>query len=279
MKFVFFGTDHFAVTVLENLKNKNLHPALIVTTPDQARDRHLKLTPPPVKIWAEQNQIPYLQPTKLKEPSLIETLRSETYDFFLVASYGKIIPPVVLSLPAHGVLNIHPSLLPQYRGAAPLQMAILNGDEETGVTIMQVDEEMDHGPILAQKVYPLTPNTTFITLRDDLAQLGVEILAEILPDYLNGKLEAREQDHPAATYTQKITKALGQLDLSVVAEINDRKIRALNPNPGTFWLDQNGKRIKIISAHLADGQLIFDRVIPEGKKEMDWKSYLRGKTN
>lgn len=278
INFAFFGTDEFAVTVLEELKSSGLVPGLIVTTPDSPKGRKLVLTPPPVKVWATTNGIKFIQPENLRS-DLGASLRSDLgqYEFFLVASYGKIIPQEILDLPKHGTLNIHPSLLPKYRGAAPLQSAILNGDQETGVTIMQLDAEMDHGPILAAVSYQLSAVCNFESLRDSLAKLGAQKLAEILPDYLSGKLKSVKQDHSQATYTKKITKELGLLNLSDSPELNDRKIRALNPNPGTYFIDNN-KRVKIISAHIENNTLILERVVPEGKKEMDWESYRRGLT-
>jgi methionyl-tRNA formyltransferase len=271
--FVFFGTDEFAVKVLEQLKADNLLPTLIITTPDSKKGRHLALTPSPIKVWAQKYRVPSTEYRANLE------LGTRNWELFLVASYGKIIPKNILDLPKHGTLNIHPSLLPKYRGATPLQSAILNGDPETGVSIMLLDEELDHGPILATDHLKLaTDNFNYSQLRDKSAKMGAKLLVKILPDYLTGKIKPREQNHSVATYTQKITKDLSRLDLSADPIINDRKIRALNPNPGTYFVDDNGKRIKVISAHLTSVQLIFDRVIPEGKKEMTWESYLKGQT-
>jgi methionyl-tRNA formyltransferase len=276
INFVFFGTDEFATTILEELKQSDLVPGLIVTTPDSPKGRKLVLTPPPVKIWAQENKLEYLQPEKLSE--LTKTLTPNNYSLFIVASYGKIIPQSILDLPKHGTLNIHPSLLPKYRGAAPLQSVILNGDSETGVSIMLLDEQMDHGPILdVRKLDLRIKNFNFVELRDELALRDTHLLTNILPDYLSGKLKPVEQDHSQATYTKKITKELSLLDLTEPPELNDRKIRALNPNPGTYFIDDNGKRVKVVSAHIENNTLVLERVVPEAKKEMDWESYLRGK--
>jgi methionyl-tRNA formyltransferase len=264
--FIFFGTDEFAVKVLAELKSQNLVPEQIMTTEGKGSRRGESLISP-VETWAKENQVLFSY-----------DLKSGNYDLFIVASYGKILTKEILALPKHGTLNIHPSILPKYRGATPLQSAILNGDTETGVSIMLLDEEMDHGQILISKTYPLTPKTSFVLLRNELARLGAQALIEILPDYLAGEIKPTEQNHSAATYTKKITKGLGQLNLADSPELNDRKIRALNPNPGTYFVDENSKRVKVLAAHIEEGKLIFDRIVPEGRKEMTWESYLRGLT-
>ncbi len=263
--FVFFGTDIFAVKVLETLALNNLLPSLIVTTPDTPQGRHLTLTPPPVKIWAEQNNIPFLQPEKLSSSALPAS------DLFLVASYGKIIPEKVFNLPKHGTLNIHPSLLPKHRGASPIQSAILNGDTETGVTIMLIDKEVDHGAIVAQEKLTLNGEETFESLRDTLAKLGAELFTKILPDWVDGKIEAKEQNHTEATFTKKITKQDGEIKLTDDPILNYRKYRALSPKPGVYFFDPTGKRVIIKKAELKNSQYTPLRVIPEGEKEQDWK--------
>ena len=269
ISFVFFGTDEFAVGVLKQLKADDLLPTLIVTTEGKTSRRGESLVSP-VEIWSKENQIPFSY-----------DLETDSYELFIVASYGKILTKEILALPKYGTLNIHPSLLPKYRGATPLQSAILNGDTETGVTIMLIDEQMDHGPILTTANYQISAKTSFVLLRNELARLGAQTLIKILPDYLAGKIKPAEQDHTKATYTKKVTKEMGLLNLSDSPEINDRKIRALNPNPGTYFIDENGKRIKVLKAHLEPlesgaSKLVIDCVIPEGRKEMTWESYLRG---
>ena len=268
--FTFFGTDLFAVTVLDELKNAAWLPQAVVTTPDQPRGRHLILTPSPVKIWAEKNQIPSSS-----------TLPPSPFSLFIVASYGQILSPEILALPQFGTLNIHPSLLPKYRGPSPLQTAILNGDQETGVSIMLVDEKMDHGPILGARRVELGA-WSFLELRDKLAKMGAGLLIEIVPKHLAGEIKPVAQDHAQATYTKKFTKADAEIKLSDPAELNYRKILALNPNPGAWLMDDNNKQIKILSAHLefqppSSNRLVIARVIPAGKKEMSWESYVRGK--
>jgi len=290
--FAFFGTDEFSVKVLETLKDKGLTPSLVVTVPDRPQGRKMVMTPPLAKTWAEKNKIKVIQPASLKnlDENTIYNIRYTTYDkiydFSLVASYGKIIPQEILDLPTHGTLNIHPSLLPKYRGPSPLETAILNGDEETGVAIMKLDAEIDHGQILAKEKIKLEDKYNFEQLRDQLAVLGAELFAQVLPDYLTGKLELTEQDHNQATYTKKFTKEDGFLDQQSSALNNYRKILALNPWPGTY-LDYPGPkgkiRLIIKQAHLEEDNLpagkaglVYDRVVPEGRKEMDWQSFLNG---
>jgi len=285
MNFAFFGTDEFSVKVLEILKDKGLVPSLVITTPDKPRGRKMVLTPPPVKVWAEKNGIEVVQPINLRETSTTLGLTkglsagSGVFDFFLVASYGQIIPPEILDIPTHRTLNLHPSLLPKYRGPSPLETAILNGDIETGVTIMKLDAEMDHGPILASEKIKLNDKYNFEGLRDKLAVLGAELLAKILPDYLTRKITSQEQNHSQATYTKKFTKEDGFLEQQDLPLSNYRKILALNPWPGTY-LDYPGPtgkiRVIIKQAHLESDKLIYDRVTPAGKKEMVWADFLRG---
>jgi len=294
MKFAFLGTDEFSVKVLDILRDKGLKPSLIITVPDQPKGRKMVITPPLAKTWAEQNGVEVLQLASLKNldeetKSNLATRSStsgEKWDFFLVASYGKLIPQEILDLPTHGVLNIHPSLLPKYRGPSPLETAILNGDEETGISIMKLDAEMDHGQILAQEKIKLEDKYNFEQLRDQLAVLGAELLAQILPDYVAGNLKGEEQDHDKATYTKKFTKEDGFLDQASLPIINYRKILALNPWPGTY-LDYPGPkgkiRLIIKQAHLEEDSLpagkaglVYDRVVPEGRKEMSWADFLNG---
>lgn len=287
MKFAFFGTDEFSVKVLETLKREGLVPSLIVTVPDQPKGRKMVLTPPLAKVWGEENGIEVIQPASLKnlevkplsgEPFSLGGLTSK-FELFIVASYGKIIPQEILDIPAHGALNIHPSLLPKYRGPSPLETTILNGDQETGVAIMLVDALMDHGPIVAMEKIELNDKYSFEQLRDKLAELGSELLVRILPDYIAGKITPTPQNHDEATVTKKFTKEDGYLAQEAEALARYRQILALNPWPGTY-LDYPGPagkiRLIIKQAHLEEDKLVYDRVVPEGRKEMDWKSFLNG---
>ncbi len=283
LNWTFFGTDEFSVKILETLIGKGLLPSLIITTPDKPKGRKMILTPPPVKVWAQENDISFLQPSSLKDPDFTRKLKAVSCKLFLVASYGKIIPNEILDLPEYNTLNIHPSLLPKYRGPSPLATAILNGDLETGVTIIKLDEEMDHGPILAQKCFQHSnqgiPLLNFEQLRDKTAELGAEMFAEILPEYFAGKIISQEQNHAEATYTKKLAKQDGELNLSEPAIVNYRKILALNPWPGAYFFhEHHGKKIRVNvkTARFEGGNLIFEKVIPASGREMNWQAFLNG---
>jgi len=285
-KWCFFGTDEFSVKVLATLAARGFVPSLIITVPDRPQGRKMILTPPLIKTWAAENKISCVQPTTLKQvladnsPNPVYQDLSANYDFFLVASYGKIIPQAILDLPKYGTLNIHPSLLPKYRGATPLESVILAGEDKTGVTIIKLDAEMDHGPILAQEEIDLaTWQPYYEELRDKLAELGANLLADNLSAYLSGTLKPEEQDHYLASFTKKITKENGLIDLNDQPEMIYRKIRALTPWPGVYFFikrDNKDFRVIITKAHLDNGELIIDRVIPEGKKEISWEEFKQG---
>lgn len=268
----FFGTPQFAVYVLEELEKAGIVPALIITAPDKPKGRGLVLTPPPVKDWALVHDIAYLQPPSLKTIDYgLETILNTEWDLFIVAAYGKILPEALVNAPAHGTLNVHPSLLPKFRGASPIESQILADERTVGVSIMKLDKEMDHGPILAQA--SITLESWPIRARDLeelLAREGGSLLAESIPSYMSGELQPTEQDHGAATFTKKISKEDGLIDLSADGYQNYLKYCAYDEWPGSF-LFKDGKRIKIVDAELKNGSFQPLRVIPEGKKEQDWK--------
>ncbi len=273
--FAFFGTDQFATTILEELFSLGIIPALIVTTPDKPQGRKMTLTPPPVKIWANKNNIKIIQPISLE--TIPPEISGGEFDVCLVASYGKILPQALLNIPRLGFINIHPSLLPKYRGATPLESAILSGDTETGVTLILMDAEMDHGPILAQEKLPLT-DQDYLILRDQTASLGAQMFNQILSDFMVGKINPTAQDHTKATFTTKIKKVDGEINLDDDPIQNYRKIRAYADWPGTyFFIEKDGKKMRILikKAHLENEQLIIDRVLPEGKKETDGRSFFK----
>ena len=280
INFVFFGTSRFAVIALESLKERGFIPDLIITTPDKPKGRKLVMASSPVKVWAEQNTIPFLQPAKLSLDFLLANkLQAISYKLFLVASYGKIIPKEILDICGRKILNIHPSLLPKLRGPSPIQSSILN-ENETGVTIIRLDKEIDHGPIIAQKkinVQNWPPNAE--NLEEILAKEGVCLLAEILPDWLEGKVKEISQDYGNATYTEKIKKNDGKIDLDGDPMGNYRKIQAFSGWPGTFFFaKKNGKDIRVIikKAEFQNGKLKIITVVPEGKKEMSYLDFLKG---
>ncbi len=281
IQFVFFGTPDFAVGVLEELEKKNLLPSLVITAPDKPQGRGLTLTPPPVKVWAEARKISILQPEKLNEEFLNE-LKKQNWDLFVVAAYGKIIPKNVLDFSEHGTLNVHPSLLPRLRGASPVQSAILS-EEKTGVTIMQIDEEMDHGPIVAQRervIKDFTSNPPRGSeLESDLAHFGGELLAEVIPEWISGKITPAPQDHTHATFCKKITKEDGLIDLASDPLENLRKIRAFDVWPGAYFFYTSAEkriRVRITDAEIREGEFRLLRVVPEGKKEMSFEDFSRG---
>lgn len=282
-KIVFFGGSKLSVDVLNELKAQNILPKLIITTPDKPKGRKLVLTPTPVKVWAKENKIDVIDPVSLKKDNadLISKLSALSPKLFLVASYGKIIPQEILDIPTNGTLNVHPSLLPKLRGASPIKSAILQ-EKETGVSIMFLDAEMDHGPIIVQeKIISWEPNDP--PYEKDLAEIlgrkGGQILAQIIPDWLEGKIKTKEQDHEKATFCAKIEKENGEINLEDDPIKNLRKIRAFHEWPVAFYfLERNGKKIRvnIKSARVEDGKLILEKVIPEGKKEMSFADFMRG---
>ncbi|MDO8493216.1 MAG: methionyl-tRNA formyltransferase [bacterium] len=271
LKIAFFGTPGFAVSILDELDKSGIKPDLIVTNPDEPKGRKLIITPPPVKIWAIKNNIPVIQPEKL---SVSDFVSLKTFDLSIVAAYGKIIPEEILNLPKHGTLNVHPSLLPKYRGPSPLQSAILNGDTETGVSIMLLDKEMDHGPIIAQEKFALLNQLYLPELKEALAKVAGQMLIKIIPDWIVGKVRATPQDHSKATFCKKITTTEGLIDLSDPIK-SDRVVRALNPDPGAYMM-LGGKRVKILSGHIEGDSYMPERIIPEGKKEMAWEDFKKG---
>jgi methionyl-tRNA formyltransferase len=279
----FFGTSEYAVIILEHLEKADLSPTLIITTPDKPAGKGLKLTPSPVKMWALRKNIPLLQPEKLNDEHFIHELKSKKCDLFVVVAYGKIIPQEVIDISPHGALNVHASLLPKLRGASPIESAILEDLKHTGVTIMLIDEKMDHGPILVQKeviVEPWPPKAS--ELGKALVETGGELLVKIIPQWINGEIKSQDQDEHQATYTKKFTKEDALIDLSADPYLNFRKIQAfgdaLNPY---FYIqknshDETSRKIRVIikQARFSNGQLLIERVIPEGKKEMSYTDFL-----
>ncbi|MDQ3014753.1 MAG: methionyl-tRNA formyltransferase [bacterium] len=280
----FFGTSHYAVMILDALKRAGLSPSLIITTPDKPAGKGMQLTPPPVKIWAQQEHIEVLQPEKLKETSFLETLKARNFDLFIVVAYGKIIPQEVINISPKGVLNVHASLLPKLRGASPIETAILQDEKHTGITIMLIDSEMDHGPIIAQKEVSMDPwPPKARELGYTLVETGGQLLVEVIPQWLNGSIEAKPQDHSCATYTKKIVKEDALIDLSADPYENFRKIQAYAEWPKPYFFTeknspaaQAGKKIRVIikDAEYKNDTLVIKRVIPEGKKEMDYSAFF-----
>ncbi len=290
--YAFFGSSVMSIHVLDQLERQGLHPTFIVTTPDKPQGRSLKITPNVVKTWAIDKNIPVFSPEKLDD-EFVKVLRQTPVDVFIVASYGKIIPPEIISIPLHKCLNIHPSLLPKYRGASPLQSATIDDCKKTGVTIIQIDEKMDHGPIVAQKEIIVYEWPTYEEFEKMMATVGATLLAEIMPQWIDGSITAVVQGDTLATYTKKFTKQDGLIELSGDAYLNFRKIQAFHEWPQAYFLiEQKNKsenipgsktdskqiRVKITQANFKDNILTIEKVIPEGGKEMSYEDFKRGYT-
>lgn len=246
LKVAFFGTPDFVVQVLDDLIKHNINIVLVVTQPDKAKKRSGVLLPSPVKEFCLNKNIKYETPVKIDD-KFINYFKNQNIDLAIVAAYGQILPKEILDIPQYGFINIHPSLLPKYRGASPLQAAILNNESETGVSIMLMDEKMDHGPILAQEKILIKENYNIRNLLDKSFHIGSALLLKILPDYLNGKLEPKPQDHNKATFTKLIKKNQGQIDWSKAAQDIHNQIRAYFgwPTSFTFW---QGKKLEILES-------------------------------
>lgn len=273
VNFIFFGTPDVASNTLRILKQNGLLPEVIVTSLDKPRGRKMVVTPSPVKVWAIENGIPYLQPEKI-DGAFISELKKYDVDLFLVVAYGKILPEELINLPKKGTINIHYSLLPKYRGASPVESALLNGDTATGVSIQKMVYKLDSGPIIARKNVEINPDDNKETLRGNLIKTGAELLLESLPDFLEDKIKLEEQKEEEATFCCKIKKEDGEIKLGDNDLKNYNKYRAFYGWPGVFFFkDINGKKIryKITKARLENNIFIIEKVIPEGKKETDYK--------
>jgi methionyl-tRNA formyltransferase len=294
-RIVFMGSPDFSLPILQSLAQR-YEIAGAVTQPDRASGRGRELKAPPVKLLAKELNIPVIQPEKLRQPEAMQQLQTWHPDLIVVAAFGQILRKDVLDLPPHGCINVHASLLPRWRGAAPINAAILHGDEETGITIMKMDVGLDTGPILTQRSLRLTRDDTAGSVFEKLSQLGADLLMETLPDYLSGKIRPVPQPEEGATYAPMLKKEEGRLDFTHPAAELERRVRALNPWPGAF-LDFDGMTLKVHRAHVdagtaelgqrlihsdqpavgaRDGLLILDEVQPAGKRPMSGKSFLAG---
>lgn len=276
-KIVFFGTGEVSLFILEKLSESGFKPSLVVTVPDRPKGRNLVMSAPEVKTWAEKNSIPTLQPEKLAS-DFAQELQKQSWDLFIVVAYGKIIPKNILEIPKHGSINIHYSLLPKLRGSSPVENAILNDDKDTGVSIILMDEKMDHGPIIA------TANIeteTWPPKRSDLMlsmnKTAGELLVKTIPEWVGGKITPKEQDHDKATTVSMIKKEDALINLEDNDYLNFRKIMAYEKWPRAYFI-KNNKRVIITSAEWKNDRLEILKVIPEGKKEMSYSEYLRGLT-
>ena len=297
-KVVFMGSPDFSLPSLRALAG-TYDIVGVVTQPDRASGRGRELKAPPVKLLAQELGIPVMQPEKLRLPEAMENLRAWSPDLIVVAAFGQILKKDVLELPRFGCINVHASLLPRWRGAAPINAAILAGDEETGVTVMQMDVGLDTGPMLAKRSIRLAPTDTAGSVFEALSQLGANLLLSTLPDYLSGKLLPQPQPEEGITYAPMLKKEEGKLDFTHDANELERRIRAFNPWPGAY-MEFDGVLLKIHRAHVESGNaeagkrlvvqnqpavgaggglLILDEVQPAGKKSMSGKSFLSGARN
>jgi methionyl-tRNA formyltransferase len=295
-RIVFLGSPEFAVQTLRKL-NEQFHVVGVITQPDRPSGRGQILKSPPVKRIASELNLPVIQPSKTSDPDAMHQLHAWAPELIVVAAFGQILRSEVLDLPIFGCVNVHASLLPRWRGAAPIQAAILNGDEQTGITIMVMDPGIDTGSILNQVPLQLSGAETAGTLGSTLSFLGADLLVKTLSGYLDGTLSPIPQDDSLATYAPMIKKEAGLLDFSQSATYLERKVRAFNPWPGayTFW---NNGMLKIHRTHITEGVLappgkriicenlpayttgqgilVIDYLQPAGKNPMDGVTFLRG---
>ncbi|HVU28473.1 MAG TPA: methionyl-tRNA formyltransferase [Verrucomicrobiae bacterium] len=250
MKIIFMGTAELSCASLEKLaRAQQFQIAAVVTQPDKPKGRDLKLQCSPVKILAQQLNLPVLQPAKARDEQFTSQLRALQPDLIVVVAYGQILPQAILDLPKFGCVNVHTSLLPKYRGAAPIQSVILNGETETGATIMKMDAGLDTGEIISQSRVPILPEDNSQTLHDRLAQLGADLLVKTIPDYVAGKISPKPQPAEGATYAAKIKKEDGKIDWNEPAEKILNRLRAFTPWPGIFTF-LNGQLLKIWRAEI-----------------------------
>ena len=292
MRFIFFGSSEFAKIILNKLLDFGMKPVLVVTAS----------SPTPVYDLAKQNNIPALTPEKLEDEEFLSNFKDYNPDLVILTAYGKIIPLKLLSIPKKGVLNLHPSLLPKWRGATPIQSTILAGDNQTGVTLFLMDEEIDHGPTLENKKLNIkNKKYTYQELSKELAELGAELIIKTVPKWLKEEINAVPQNHSLASYCHKILPEDEKINWEKSAIEIDRKVRALNPNPGVFTT-ADGIIIKIVKGHSADdlgqtlrlrsgqvfefenklavkcakGVYVIEELRPAGKNTMNSGSFLRG---
>lgn len=290
IKFVFFGSGPLAESALYSLYQNNLTPSLVITSVDKKSGRNLELHKNIISTWCESKNIECWQPETLKGIDVQSSpLGKEKFDVGIVVSYPKILKKEILDLPASGCLNIHPSLLPKYRGPSPIQSAILNGDDKIGISIMKLDEEVDHGPILIQTEMDLAIDDINEKAERKAGAFGGEMLSQILNHYLDGSLKLIEQDHAQATFTSKFSKAEGEIKLDDDAKTVQNKFKALLPHiPIFFFIKHKDREIRTkvneieLDKNLAkDKQVkeIIKKVTPEGKSEMNFSDFEKGYLN
>lgn len=295
MNIIFMGTPDFAVPTLEKLISSEHTVSAVYTQPDKPRGRKMVLTPPEVKVVALENNIPVYQPTTFKDEQVMAQLSDLKPDVIVVAAYGKLLPKSVLDLPKYGCVNVHGSLLPKYRGAAPIQRAVLDGEKVTGVTTMQMAEGLDTGDMLLTYETEILPDETSGELFDRLAIAGADLLLDTLTALQNGTVTPKQQDDSLSTYAKMIDKSMCPIDFTQTAQQVHNQVRGLKPWP-VATAEINGKRLKIhktavstlkgnagevvclnpLTVACADYSVEILELQPEGKKAMDCKAYLAG---
>jgi methionyl-tRNA formyltransferase len=300
MRVVFFGTPQFAVPSLEQLIQSTHEVVGVVTQPDRPRGRGQKVSDAPVKMTAVQHGLPVFQPARLRDPDVAETLTRWAPDLGVVAAYGKILPESVLNHPRLGMINVHASLLPRYRGAAPVHRAVIDGMPQTGVTIMRMVPALDAGPMFAKVTRPIGPDETSDVVERDLATLGASLLIDVIDDLADGRAVEELQDHTQSTYASKISKEEGLIDWTLPAAAIHNRVRGLYPWPHAFSY-LNGERLIVMRSHVSSEptnaapgtivdassgvihvatgygeRLVIDEVQPEGRRAMKVRDYLAG---
>ena len=299
MKIVFMGTPDFAVGALEALIEAGHEVVAVVTQPDKPKGRGKEMQMTPVKACAVKHNIEVFQPIKIKTPEAVEVLKGYQADLFVVAAFGQILSKEILDMPKYGCVNIHASLLPKYRGAAPIQWAILDGEKETGVTIMQMNEGLDTGDMLTKVIVPIEDTDTGESLFDKLAEAGAKLLVETIPQMEAGTLHAEAQDDAKSTYAKMIKKEMGHMDWEKEAVVLERLVRGMNSWPSAYTY-LNGKTLKVWEASVEESAsnaavgevvevtkdsikvqtgkdlLVLKQIQLEGKKRMDVAAFLLG---
>lgn len=302
IKVILMGTSEFAERVFRKsypVMRDKIEIIAVFTATDKPVGRKQELLSSPVKKWALGNNLKVLQPDKIRKPEWIKKIQELAPELIILTAYGQIIPKEILNIPKYKALNIHPSLLPKYRGASPIQSAILNDDEKTGVSLMIMDKEMDHGEIISNSKIEISNKNTYKNIEKELASIGAELLIKTLPDWIDDKIQAKEQDHSKATFCKIIKKEDGKIDWNKSAKKIDSQIRAYEewPNAFTFW---NNKQLKILEAEISNkntkhklgevfldenknlcvqtknGILILKTIQLEGKKSMQARDFING---
>ena len=297
MRILFMGTPDFAVPSLEALIAAGHTVCGVFTQPDKPRNRGMKLQAPPVKVCALAHNIPVYQPVKLRDGAALALIQELAPELIVVAAYGRILPDEILAAPPKGCINVHSSLLPKYRGSAPVQWAVLNGDAETGVSIMQMDEGLDTGDVLACEKIAIDPEETSGQLFDRVTAVGARVLCETLPAIEAGTLKAEPQAHENASVAPMLSKEMAQFQLTDSADHIHNWVRGMNPWPGAWFVTAGGKKVKVMECRVAEshgeaagtvlatkpltvacgeGAIQLLHVVPEGKKPMDGTSFAAG---